>query len=141
MRYRYWLKMRPAMPGTIPTENLICIHNFDSRTYEEEAGREVWGFVEYSTKLPNDKVDGYELIEGKGGYMTWDEICGNADGAIFGDPFLRVKDNARANIRELIIKCKGVDIEDDDCPEAAIEIYCDEMNIEFDCNGMVVNMG
>ena len=36
---------------------------------------------------------------------------------------------------------KGIDIEDDDCPEAAIEIYCDEMNIEFDCNGMVVNVG
>ena len=53
------------MPGTIPTENLICINNFDSRTYEEEVGREVWGYVEYSTRLPNDKIAGYELIEGK----------------------------------------------------------------------------
>ena len=65
MRYRYWLKMRPAMPGTIPTENLTCINNFDSRTYEEEVGREVWGYVEYLTRLPNDKIAGYELIEGK----------------------------------------------------------------------------
>lgn len=73
--------------------------------------------------------------------MTWGEICGNADGATFGDHSLKVKDNARANVRDLIIERKGVDIEDDDCPETVIEIYCDEANIEFDCNGTIVSVG
>ena len=73
--------------------------------------------------------------------MTWDEICRNADGAIFGERSLKVKDNARANIRDLIIERKGVDIEDDDCPEIAIETYCDEASIEFDSNGTIVSVG
>lgn len=38
MRYRYWLTLRPAMPGTVPTKNLECIENFDSGAYSEEAG-------------------------------------------------------------------------------------------------------
>jgi hypothetical protein len=63
MRYKYWLTLRPAMPGTIPTDNLVWINNFDSRTYEEEVGREVWGYVEYSRRLPDRKVVNYELIE------------------------------------------------------------------------------
>ena len=67
MRYKYWLTLRPAMLGTIPTENLICIHNFDSRTYEEEAGREVWGYVEYSEPLSEKEVANYELIEANRG--------------------------------------------------------------------------
>ena len=67
MRYRYWLTLRPAMPGTIPTDNLVWINNFDSRTYEEEVGREVWGYVEYSRRLPDMKVVNYELIEAKRG--------------------------------------------------------------------------
>ena len=73
--------------------------------------------------------------------MTWDEICRNADGAIFGDPFLKVKDNARENVRDLIIECEGIDIEDDDCPEFTIEMHCDEMNIKFDSEGRIVNVG
>lgn len=73
--------------------------------------------------------------------MTLDEICRNADGAIFGDPFLKVKDNARENVRDLIIECEGIDIEDDDCPEFTIEMYCDEMNIKFDSEGRIVNIG
>lgn len=67
MRYKYWLTLRPAMPGTIPTDNLVLINNFDSRTYEEEVGREVWGYVEYSRRLPDRKVVNYELIEANRG--------------------------------------------------------------------------
>lgn len=67
MRYKYWLTLRPAMPGTIPTDNLVWINNFDSRTYEEEVGREVWGYVEYSRRLPDRKVANYELIEANRG--------------------------------------------------------------------------
>ena len=49
------------------TDNLVWINNFDSRTYEEEVGREVWGYVEYSRRLPDRKVANYELIEASRG--------------------------------------------------------------------------
>ena len=58
--------------------------------------------------------------------MTWDEICRNADGAIFGEHTLKAKDNAR---------------EDEDCPEDEIEMHCNEMNVEFDADGRIVNIG
>ncbi len=64
MRYRYWLTLRPAMPGTVPTKNLECVENFDSRAYSEEAGREVWGYVEYSEPLTDKQVAEYELVKG-----------------------------------------------------------------------------
>lgn len=64
MRYRYWLTLRPAMPGTVPSRNLKKIENFDSRTYNEEAGREVWGYVEYSEPLTDKQIFDYELIKG-----------------------------------------------------------------------------
>lgn len=64
MRYKYWLTFRPAMPGTVPMRKLKDIKNFDSRTYMEEVGREVWGYVEYSEPLSEKEVANYELIEG-----------------------------------------------------------------------------
>lgn len=48
--------------------------------------------------------------------MTWDEICKNADGAIFGERSQKVKDNARENVRGLIIGLTGIDVECDECP-------------------------
>lgn len=64
MRYRYWLTLRPAMPGTVPSRNLEKIENFDSRTCNEDAGREVWGYVEYSEPLTDKQIFDYELIKG-----------------------------------------------------------------------------
>ena len=48
--------------------------------------------------------------------MTWDEICRNADGAIFGEHTLKAKDN----VRDLILGLTGMDVEHEDCPEDAI---------------------
>lgn len=73
--------------------------------------------------------------------MTWDEICRNADGAIFGERSLKVKDNAMENVRGLIIGLTGIDVECDECPEDAIEMHCNDMNIWFDCEGRIVNIG
>lgn len=64
MKYRYWLRLRPAMPGTIPTKNLDLIENFDSRRFVEEAGREVWGYVDYTAPLSDKEIWEYELIKG-----------------------------------------------------------------------------
>ena len=64
MRYRYWLTLRPAMPGTIPTKNLDRIENYDYRRYDDEAGREVWGYVVYTAPLTEKEIEDYELMEG-----------------------------------------------------------------------------
>lgn len=64
MGYRYWLTLRPAMPGTIPTKNLSRIENYDYRRFDGEAGREVWGYVVYSAPLSEKEVSEYELMEG-----------------------------------------------------------------------------
>lgn len=64
MRYRYWLTLRPAMPGTIPTKNLDRIENYDYRRFDKDAGREVWGYVEYKTPLSDKEVFDYDLMEG-----------------------------------------------------------------------------
>lgn len=73
--------------------------------------------------------------------MTWDEICRNADGAIFGEHTLKAKDNARENVRDLILGLTGMDVEYEDCPEDEIEMYCNEMNVEFDKDGRIVKIG
>ena len=65
MSYKYWLPLRPAMPGSVPSKNLKNIENFDERTYNEKAGREVWGYVEYSEPLTDEQVEAYELIEAR----------------------------------------------------------------------------
>lgn len=37
---RYYSTQRPVMPGSFPKEGVQEIHNFDSRTYVPEIGRE-----------------------------------------------------------------------------------------------------
>ena len=59
--YRYYLLYRPAMPGSIPTKNLVHIENFDDRKYVEEIDRKAWGYVEYSEPLSEKDIEDYEL--------------------------------------------------------------------------------
>ena len=46
------------------TSSVSWIENFDSRAYREEAGREVWGYVEYSEPLTDKQVAEYDLVKG-----------------------------------------------------------------------------
>ncbi len=61
--YRYYLRLRPAMPGTIPTKSLDRIENYDYRRFDEDAGEDVWGYVEYTEPLTDKEIDKYELVE------------------------------------------------------------------------------
>ena len=68
---------------------------------------------------------------------TWDNLCERADGVPYGHPALVAKDNARFQIRQLILEKKGYDIEDCYSPEEEIEIFLakhPECN-EFDEDG------
>ena len=64
MIYRYFSPLRPISPGTFPnTEMLIKIHNYDSRKFVENIGREAWGYADYSEPLTKGQINDYELIE------------------------------------------------------------------------------
>lgn len=62
---RYYSTQRPIVPGSYPKpqgNTVKEIRNFDERTYCEEIGREVWGYIEYERPLHRDTAADYELI-------------------------------------------------------------------------------
>lgn len=61
--YRYYAKARPISIGTVPVENVVNFQNYDTRTYDENAKREVWGYIEYSEPLSEGEICDFELIE------------------------------------------------------------------------------
>lgn len=69
--------------------------------------------------------------------MTWDEIYERADGTGFGDPELRAKDIARCEVRELVFRKEGYDIETAEIPEDEVDYYCGLHNIRFYENGII----
>ena len=61
---RYYSTQRPVGPGTFPQpawNKALEIHNFDSKTYCEELGREAWGYIDYERPLHPEQAAGYEL--------------------------------------------------------------------------------
>lgn len=45
---RYYSTQRPVMPGSYPNRDGVeKIHNFDTKTFCEEIGREAWGYIDY----------------------------------------------------------------------------------------------
>lgn len=59
---RYYCPMRPPAPGAIPNDGLVSIQSNNYRTYDANAGREVWGYVEYNRLLSRKEIRNYELI-------------------------------------------------------------------------------
>ena len=68
---------------------------------------------------------------------TWNEIYEAADGCCFGENNLKVKDNARENVRCLALEYGENDLEKAECPEDEVEYYCNKYNIRFDENGHI----
>lgn len=69
---------------------------------------------------------------------SWDDLYKRADDHAFGSPELRAKDEARYQLRELILKQTGEDIEDSEIPEDAIDTYVDCNEVWFDENGNII---
>ncbi len=62
---RYYSTMRPVQPGGYPNrESVEEIHNFDTKTFCEEIGREAWGYIDYREALTKEQTDAYELTLG-----------------------------------------------------------------------------
>ena len=61
---RYYSTQRPITRGSFPKpawNRVLEIHNYDSKTYCEELGREVWGYIDYERPLTRYDCNAYEL--------------------------------------------------------------------------------
>lgn len=62
---KYYSTQRPVMPGSYPNKDSVEeIHNFDTKTFCEEIGREAWGYIEYREPLAKEQAEAYELTPG-----------------------------------------------------------------------------
>lgn len=74
---RYYSRLRPVGPGTYPKDGAQAIHNYDRRQYVEDAGCEVWGYIDYDRELTEKETEGYELVPGdfKAATKTYSQLC------------------------------------------------------------------
>ena len=62
---RYYSTQRPVMPGSYPNRDGVeKIHNFDTKTFCEEIGREAWGYIDYREPRTKEQAEAYELPRG-----------------------------------------------------------------------------
>jgi len=60
---RYYSTQRPLVPGAFPASyEPIQVTNYSIRQHVEDIGREAYGYIEYSDKLPDEVAKAYELI-------------------------------------------------------------------------------
>lgn len=69
--------------------------------------------------------------------MTWDEIYDRADDCGYGSDELTAKDNARWQVRNLVLDKENLDIEEAECPEDEVDYYVGLWNIRFDTEGNI----
>lgn len=60
--YRYYSTERPLMPGCCPRAGVYEVKNFDTKTFCDEVGCEVWGYVDYMRELLPEEAADYELL-------------------------------------------------------------------------------
>lgn len=64
-------------------------------------------------------------------FYTWDDLYQRAEGAACGEPELNAKDNARWILTEIIKEITGVDVDECEIPEEAIEKFLEESDREY----------
>lgn len=69
--------------------------------------------------------------------MTWDEIYERAEDCGYSSDELTAKDEARWQVRNLVLEKKNIDIEESECPEGEVDYYTSLWNIRFDENGNI----
>lgn len=67
---KYYSTQRPVGPGTYPKEyGIEEIHNFDTKTFCDDIGREAWGYIITSQVIPDDVLEKWELTSAES--RTW----------------------------------------------------------------------
>jgi len=70
---------------------------------------------------------------------TWDELYERAEDKPCMSPELKAKDEARYEVRNLILDLNGPDLENTEIPEEQIDDYCKSFDIRFNGNGSIVS--
>ena len=88
----------------------------------------------YADKDNEDFTDEF-IIEGLKDGKTWEKLCNDTDSKCA----IKAKDNARAQLRAIILAVRLYDIEDYESPEDEIENFLDEWGykIYFDDKGNI----
>lgn len=82
---------------------------------------------------------GYDVHFEENGF-TWNALYTRALDSACGEPALKAKDEARFQVRELVMKEFGLpDLEKEECPEDKIQDYCEKFNIRFDEKGNIIH--
>lgn len=58
--YRYYCRLRPPMPGSVPRQGLVRTYEYDYKQSFDGIG--AWGFAEYDRLLTDEEVNHYELV-------------------------------------------------------------------------------
>lgn len=61
---RYYSRLRPVSIGTYPAGMVLDTHNYDSKTFVEAAGCEVYGYIDYDRELSKEEIEHYDLVPG-----------------------------------------------------------------------------
>jgi hypothetical protein len=69
--------------------------------------------------------------------MTWDEIYERAEDTACGDWRLNAKDEARWQVKCLVLEKENYDIDKAEIPEDEVDYYCGLHDIKFDDYGNI----
>lgn len=72
--------------------------------------------------------------------FTWDDLYDRADDKSYGSPELIAKDEAREELRNVIMESEGYDIDECECPEDEIDAFLNSSPNQylFDNNGNLI---
>lgn len=61
MNYKYYMTQRPPMPGAMPKDGLIDIHEVMPAEYCDAVGHNVYATLTYDRQLSKGEIRAYEL--------------------------------------------------------------------------------
>lgn len=69
--YRYYCRLRPPMPGSIPKNGLVRTADFDWPQSFDGVG--VWGWAEYNRELSEKEISDHELTASRNNPLDYGE--------------------------------------------------------------------
>ena len=73
------------------------------------------------------------------GTMTWNEFCEASKNTVCSDSAITAKDEAKQQVRQLVMDLDAPDLDEAECPEDAVGNYCNAMKIQFSKSGDILN--
>lgn len=74
------------------------------------------------------------------GTMTWNEFCEAAKNAVCIGSAITAKDEAKQQVRQLVMDLGAPDLDEAERPEDAVGNYCNAMKIQFSKSGDIIGL-